>query len=265
MGWNNDWWLLWTLVWVERVLEKYKPVCSQWNRTAASLWMIGSWMRTLSHWSSSQSHLPVEALGPDPCASTSFLVRNTLVSLNFEYCRILVLVHVPDVPGQCAWLRECKPANFTLKEPHVGVPHVVVDQGCALWEWLVASGAICPAEQALEELLLGLIASHVRDAELPIGLVRDAFETWIVFTARDWRLGDCSCISSSLPVWVLHCLVHSTDWRMVRSHRSLYRLKAISTVLGTTATRSINCLNFLLLSTEFDELRDAIFGALTFH
>ena len=93
------------------------------------------------------------------------------------------------------------------------MPHVVVDQRCALREYLVASCAIWFAEQALEELLLGLRRARGRFAvDLPIGVARYAFEACVVFSARDWELGYFCRFSSSLPAsGALHCLIHSTD------------------------------------------------------
>ena len=95
-------------------------------------------------------------------------------------------MHLSDVPGECARLRERISTLITQKGSHVDMPHVVVDQRCALREYLFTSGAIWFAEQALEELLLGLHRARDRGAvDLPIGVAWYAFEACIVFSACD--------------------------------------------------------------------------------
>ena len=140
------------------------------------------------------------------CGSRSSLLierllvgRNSLAFLDAEDGRVLGLVHVLDVPGKRARLGEPITTSLTREEPDIGMSHVMVNQTCALRELLVADGAIWHVEQALEMRLLGL-AAHDRDAELLIALDGYAFETRIVFAARDWRLGYRFCMSSSLPV-----------------------------------------------------------------
>ena len=171
-------------------------------------------------------------------------------------------MHQPEVPGESAWLRECKSTLFTPEVPHVGVLHVVVDQGCALQECLVANGAICSKEQALEARLLLALGGHNRHAELPIGLAGQAFEALVVFAARDRRLGFFRCVSSSHLACALRCLDHPTNRRMVRPHRGLHCLRFISRAWDIGATRANNSGYFLLLGTECGGLRSVDFGAL---
>ena len=111
-------------------------------------------------------------------------------------------MHLIDMPRQRARLGEPITTSLACEEPDVGMSHVMVNQSCALREGQVADGAIWFVEQALEMRLIGLAALD-RDAEFLIAVSGYAFETRVVFAARDRRLGYRYCLSSSLSACTL--------------------------------------------------------------